>query len=68
MRYGTKLFVIWGKLQRAHLTKSGHFATAYLGGINKLRASLEVSLLNIYREAKSFTHNNVTILYWGVQS
>ena len=35
MSYWTKLFVIWGKLW------SGHFASAYLGGSNKLRASLE---------------------------
>ena len=37
----TKLFVIWRKLQRAHRTKSGHFAPDYSGGIDKLRASLE---------------------------
>ena len=39
-----KSFVIWGKLRRAHPTKSGHFAPGNLGGSNKLRASLEVSL------------------------
>ena len=29
-----------GKLQRAHHTLHGHFAPAYLGGSNKLRAYL----------------------------
>ena len=42
--YWKQLFVIWGKLRRAHPTKSGHCALAYLGGSNKLRTSLEVSL------------------------
>ena len=41
MSYWTKLFLIWGKLRRAHPTKSGHFAPAYLGGSDELRASLE---------------------------
>ena len=36
--------MIWGKIWRAHPTKSGHFAPAYLDGSNKLRASLEISL------------------------
>ena len=33
--------MIWRKLRRAHLTQIGHFAPSYLGGSNKLRASLE---------------------------
>ena len=33
--------IIFPKLQRAHHTLRGHFAPAYLGGSNKLRASLE---------------------------
>ena len=40
----TKLFVIWGKLQRKHQTESGHFAPAYLGLGKNLKATLEVSL------------------------
>ena len=32
MSYWTKLYLIWGKLRKAHPTKSGHFAPAYLGG------------------------------------
>ena len=39
--YWTKLFLIWGKLQRAHPTKSGNFARSYLRGSTKLRKSLE---------------------------
>ena len=34
------MFVIWGKLLRAHQTKSGHSVPAYLGGSNKLRTYL----------------------------
>ena len=40
MSYWTKLFIILGKLQRAHPTSRGHFAPAYLVGSNKLRANL----------------------------
>ena len=32
-----KIILIWGKLRRAHPTKSGHFAPAYLGRSNKLK-------------------------------
>ena len=38
MSYWTKLSLILGQLWRAHPTKSGHFAPAYLGGSKKLRA------------------------------
>ena len=34
------LFMMLGKLQRAHHTLRGHFAPAYVGGCNKLRAYL----------------------------
>ena len=40
MSYRTKLFMMLGKLQRAHPTSRGHFAPAYLVGSNKLRAYL----------------------------
>ena len=30
--------MILGKLQRVHYTVCGHFAPAYLGGINKFKA------------------------------
>ena len=40
MSYRTNLFMILGKLQRAHPTLRGHFAPAYLAGSNMLRAYL----------------------------
>ena len=40
MSYWTKLFMMLGKLQKAHQTLRGHFAPAYLGESNKLRAYL----------------------------
>ena len=40
MSYWTTLFIVLRKLQRAHHTLRGHFAPAYLGGSNKLRAYL----------------------------
>ena len=36
----TKLFMMLGKLQKAHPTLRGHFAPAYLVGSNMLRAYL----------------------------
>ena len=40
MSYWAKLFMMKGKLQRAHPTLRGHFAPVYLVGSNKLRAYL----------------------------
>ena len=51
---------------RAHFTKSGHFAPAYLVGSNKLRASLEVSLCfdltEVYPVCLAYSTSNVTDL------
>ena len=51
-----KLFVILGKLQRAHQTYSGHFAPAYLGGSNKLRAYQHVQKLVLIN---NYSNNNL---------
>ena len=40
MSYWTKIIYDVGKLQRAHPTLRGHFASAYLVGSNMLRAYL----------------------------
>ena len=40
MSYWTKLIMMLGKLQRAHLTLRGHFAPTFLVGINMPRAHL----------------------------
>ena len=64
MSYWTKLFLIWGKLRRAHPTKSGHFAPAYLGGSNKLRASLEF----LYGKSINITFSDVELENKGVMT
>ena len=45
--------VIWGKLQIAHQTPTGHIALAYLGISKKPRATLDISLWNNKNEKRS---------------
>ena len=59
--YWTNFCLICGKLRRAHPTKGGHFAPAYLGGSNKLRASLEF-LYGVNRQTATYG-GNLSILH-----
>ena len=40
MNFSTNLFMMLGKLQRAHPTLRGHFAPTYIVGSNMLRSYL----------------------------